>query len=711
MSNRPSEEGKKHPSISVIIPVYNAQSTLGETLSAVCDSDYPDFEVIVVDDCSTDDSRTVAEQHPVRLVKQPRNMGVAKARNRGADEARGETLVFIDSDIVAAPDSLMKFARAFESDPAIKVVGGVMSGALHDRRWGISFIGLKSVYILDARHRGKKTYESCCFPSYAGAVTKEAFEEVGGFDTSLGGIGGEDYDLGLRLMRRHKIVYFRDIKLRHQYLPLFPKLRQWFRRSRRVLRPFLRTKGTRKNPNGPLEQISVALVMLALLWLVLAPLYPPVLWASLAIFGLSIVVNYHFYFYVAREKHVLFALYSVVCNTLYYLTVGVGMSLALVRQVAASLLRALLSPIANVRFLFGRMPPYVILFVTARCNNKCNYCFNWRRQDESARRRELTSEEIEKTAKSLGHIKYLAITGGEPTLRDDIPEICEVFYRHNGAHIINMHTNGYLTEKTVEITREILNRCPHSFLMVQVTLDGLAETHNLIRGVSDGFDRAVRTLRHLMPLADRYPNLGLRVGTTYSYFNKDEMVQLHEFILRELQLKHSINIVRGDARDKHSKDITMQDYHEAMGELRLDEQFHERDSHPFAGMKEVLMRLAPEENARAAREGKMTYPCVAGKKVIVIGDDGELYPCEILSKSFGNLRDADYDVNALLKSQRAEEFFKFIKNSNCFCTWECILPVNLVFNLRAWPLVFRTWASLKLGKGRKMVAREPKPEN
>lgn len=705
MSDRPSGNGKRHPSISVIVPVYNAQNTLGETLAAACASDYPDFEVVVVDDYSTDDSRKIAEQHPVRLVRQPRNMGVAKARNRGADEARGEVLVFIDSDIVAAPDSLMRFAEAFESDPAIKVVGGVMSGALHDKRWGVSFIGLKSVYILDARHRGKKTYESCCFPSYAGAVTKEAFEEVGGFDTSLGGIGGEDYDLGLRLMRHHKIVYFTDIKLRHQYLPLFPKLRQWFRRSRRVLRPFLRTKGTRKNPNGPLEQISVALVMLALLWLLFTPLYLPATWASLAVFGLSVVINYHFYLYVAREKHLLFALYSVVCNTLYYLTVGIGMSLALVRQVAAGLVRALLSPIDNVRFLFSRMPPYVILFVTARCNNRCNYCFNWRRQDEAAKRQELTFEEIEKIAKSLGHIKYLAITGGEPTLRDDIPEICEAFYRHNGAHIINMHTNGYLPEKTVEITREILNRCPRSFLMVQVTLDGLAETHNLIRGVKDGFEKAVKTLRHLMPLVDRYPNLGLRVGSTYSYFNKDEMVQLHEFVANELQLKHSINIVRGDARDKRSKEITMEQYHAAMRELRLDEQFHERDKHAFSGMKEVLMRLAPEENARAAKQGKMTYPCVAGRKVIVIGDDGELYPCEILSKSFGNLREADYNVKALLESQRGRELLAFIKNSHCYCTWECILPVNLVFNLRAWPLVFKTWASLKLGKGRKPIAQ------
>ena len=60
---------EEHLSLSVVIPVYNAHETLAKTLSAVCASDYPDFEVIVVDDCSTDDSRETAERYPVRLIR------------------------------------------------------------------------------------------------------------------------------------------------------------------------------------------------------------------------------------------------------------------------------------------------------------------------------------------------------------------------------------------------------------------------------------------------------------------------------------------------------------------------------------------------------------------------------------------------------------------------------------------------------------------
>ena len=317
MSDESVPQQGDHLSLSVVIPVYNSHKTLAKTLAAVFASDYPDFEVIVVDDCSRDDSRQIAERFPVRLIRQPRNSGVASTRNRGAEEARGEILVFIDSDIVVERDTLRKFADAFTSHPEVKVVGGVMAGALADKRWGVTFIGLKLVHILDARHRGRMRYESCCFPSYAGAVTKEAFEDVGGFDSSLAGIGGEDYDLGLRLSKHHRIVYFTDIRVAHLYLPLFAKLREWFRRSKRVLRPFLRTLGRTDNPNGPLEQVSVLLVMAALGAIIASLLYPALLWVSLGAFLVSVAINYHFYYFVASQKHIPFALYAVVCLVVF----------------------------------------------------------------------------------------------------------------------------------------------------------------------------------------------------------------------------------------------------------------------------------------------------------------------------------------------------------------------------------------------------------
>jgi GT2 family glycosyltransferase len=98
------------PTVSVIVPTYERGAVLGTTLAALCALDYPSdlFEVIVVDDGSADATPAVARSFPrVRYVRQP-NRGVAAARNRGAQLARGEVLLFVDDDIVVPPDNIRR---------------------------------------------------------------------------------------------------------------------------------------------------------------------------------------------------------------------------------------------------------------------------------------------------------------------------------------------------------------------------------------------------------------------------------------------------------------------------------------------------------------------------------------------------------------------------------------------------------------------------
>lgn len=84
---------------SVIIPIYNREHLIRETLSSVLEQEFDDYEVIVVDDGSTDQSAAVVEAYPqpVRLIRQ-RNMGPGVARNAGTEAAQGEYLVLLDSD-------------------------------------------------------------------------------------------------------------------------------------------------------------------------------------------------------------------------------------------------------------------------------------------------------------------------------------------------------------------------------------------------------------------------------------------------------------------------------------------------------------------------------------------------------------------------------------------------------------------------------------
>jgi glycosyltransferase involved in cell wall biosynthesis len=98
--------GRPWPSVSVVVASYNGAATLGQCLSSLERLSYPDYEVIVVDDGSTDATGDIARRHRVRYVRSDRNGGLSRARNLGIEAARGEIIAFIDCDAYADPDWL-----------------------------------------------------------------------------------------------------------------------------------------------------------------------------------------------------------------------------------------------------------------------------------------------------------------------------------------------------------------------------------------------------------------------------------------------------------------------------------------------------------------------------------------------------------------------------------------------------------------------------
>src|SRR4051794_698168 len=96
------------PLVSVIIPNYNYARTLSACIEAVQRQTYPAIEIIIADDCSTDDSVAVARGHGVTVLESPVNSGVSTARNLGAEHARGDVLFFLDSDVALETDAVAK---------------------------------------------------------------------------------------------------------------------------------------------------------------------------------------------------------------------------------------------------------------------------------------------------------------------------------------------------------------------------------------------------------------------------------------------------------------------------------------------------------------------------------------------------------------------------------------------------------------------------
>jgi len=179
---------------SVIVPAYNAGRTLGACLGALTAQTVPraQYEVIVVDDGSTDDTAAVAARFPVRVLRQA-NRGPAAARNQGARAAQGDLLLFTDADCVPAPDWLAELAAPL-ADPAVAAAKGAYR--TRQRRWMARFaqIEFEERYALLQRSASIDMIDT-----YSAIYRRRVFLEQGGFDEAFPAPNGEDMDLSCRL--------------------------------------------------------------------------------------------------------------------------------------------------------------------------------------------------------------------------------------------------------------------------------------------------------------------------------------------------------------------------------------------------------------------------------------------------------------------------------------------------------------------------------
>lgn len=188
-----------YPLVSVIIPCYNHARFLGESIESVRSQTYPNIEVIVVDDGSTDHTAEVARRYPeVRYVRQ-NNQGLAAARNTGLRESHGEFLVFLDADDRLLPEAVECGVHYLTRSPELAFVSG-----------RYRYISEEGAILREYSQEpaGPDSYASFLRGNYIGmhaTVTyrRQALEAVGGFDPSLPAC--EDYDIYLRIAREYPV--------------------------------------------------------------------------------------------------------------------------------------------------------------------------------------------------------------------------------------------------------------------------------------------------------------------------------------------------------------------------------------------------------------------------------------------------------------------------------------------------------------------------
>jgi glycosyltransferase involved in cell wall biosynthesis len=206
----PAMEGSP-PLISVIVPVRNNPDELRLCLNRLFASTYSRFEVIVVDDASTDETAGVAADLGAIVLRRGTCCGPADARNRGAELAQGEYLFFLDSDVCVYPDTLQELSETFAREPDLDAVFGSYDTEPTARNMLSQYKNLFHHYVHQDSEEHATTFWSGC-----GAIRRSVFLKMGGFSPNYKRPSIEDIELGRRLHSAgHRIKLNKRIQVTH----------------------------------------------------------------------------------------------------------------------------------------------------------------------------------------------------------------------------------------------------------------------------------------------------------------------------------------------------------------------------------------------------------------------------------------------------------------------------------------------------------------
>ncbi|MBN1231829.1 MAG: glycosyltransferase family 2 protein [Candidatus Coatesbacteria bacterium] len=209
--------------ISIIIPVKNGSSTIARCIDRLYESTVKDIEIVVVDDCSTDNTIEILEKYPVKIVRLPESKGPSYARNRGVEAATSKYVFLIDSDILVKKDTLEIILDTYRNNPEADAVQGIVSPE-NDGYENI-YNNYQNYYHNFVLSSIKKKWVSITI-SCVHSIKREAFLKTEGYNELIPHASMEDVEFGYTL-RKHDvhIIMNKDLNIIHIHPLTF---KTWF---------------------------------------------------------------------------------------------------------------------------------------------------------------------------------------------------------------------------------------------------------------------------------------------------------------------------------------------------------------------------------------------------------------------------------------------------------------------------------------------------
>ena len=318
----------------------------------------------------------------------------------------------------------------------------------------------------------------------------------------------------------------------------------------------------------------------------------------------------------------------------------------------------------------GGTPPFLIVFINSICNLTCEHCFYWRNLNQ---RDDLTLAEFVALSSDLGQLEILNLSGGEPFIRKEFAEICQLFIQNNGVKQIYVPTNGYFTDKTEQQLRQVLRAPSLELFACEISLDGMPEYHNRFRGNPQSFEKAMETYDMLAALQREDPRLRIHCNTVAMSENMEEIWRLTEYLHDRCPAMehHNLAVIRGDPKNSTLTGPALAQYQALY--RHIVEVWADREAGRFGGSVEPMLQWAKVTTMKAQAQ---VVPCRAGVLSAVVYANGDVSVCET-HEPLGNLRQASF--RQIWNSPEARELRGRISARQCWCTNEVFLWPSVVF--------------------------------
>jgi MoaA/NifB/PqqE/SkfB family radical SAM enzyme len=333
----------------------------------------------------------------------------------------------------------------------------------------------------------------------------------------------------------------------------------------------------------------------------------------------------------------------------------------------------------------------IFLFTTGKCNAVCAQCFY--AGDMAKKEQDLPFESIKRLSETAGDINRLFLSGGEPTLREELPEIIETFYKNNHIKDINLPSNGIKSDRLIEWLTRLRKNCPDCNITVSISFDGFGETHDKQRGVPS-FYKACECIKKVCDTFKDDGKIIRNIGNVITKYNIDEIEDFMRWVYGRFNLQtHTIEAARGTTREEGIKVLTEKSLRELQDRVSpYTTAYAERVAEGMAGKTAKkftkifyagLMRTLYDMRAsNIDRPTPWKMDCTAGETTLVIDYDGRFRSCE-LREPLGKVQDYGCDVQKIITSDVWKKEIAEIGHgykANCWCTHGCWIMTSLGFN-------------------------------